>query len=101
MPQRSRPPGPSTGCYRALDPVSDRDSSTATLRPESDVVTRGDDDERPPSDATIVRGTKVSRYLVLDAIGSGGMGRVFSAHDRDLDRRVAIKVLFDGDTTPS
>lgn len=80
--------------------MATHDSSTAKAHPPSDVVTRREDDELPPSTA-IGRGTEVSRYLVLDSLGSGGMGRVFSAHDPELDRRVAIKVLFDGGAAPS
>ena len=82
-------------------PVPDRDSTTATARPHAEVVTRGESDDHPATPTKLGRGTEVSRYLVLDEIGSGGMGRVFSAHDPELDRRVAIKVLFDGSNVPS
>jgi eukaryotic-like serine/threonine-protein kinase len=36
---------------------------------------------------------RLGRYVVLERIGIGGMGVVYSAHDPDLDRRVAIKLL--------
>ncbi len=39
------------------------------------------------------KGTRLSDYEVHSLIGSGGMGEVYRAHDRRLDRDVAIKVL--------
>ena len=39
------------------------------------------------------RGTRLGDYEIREAIGAGGMGEVFRAHDTKLDRDVAIKVL--------
>ena len=38
-------------------------------------------------------GFKVDRYVLLDLIGQGGMGRVYLARDTRLNREVALKIL--------
>ena len=38
-------------------------------------------------------GSRFGRFTVLEQLGAGGMGVVVAAHDPDLDRRVAIKVV--------
>jgi hypothetical protein len=42
---------------------------------------------------TVVPGTRLGRYVLVERIGAGGMGVVYAAHDPDLDRKIAIKLL--------
>src|SRR5262245_22948744 len=55
------------------------------------VSTVGTDGEATPPPA------RLGRFVILDALGAGGMGAVFSAWDRVLERRVAIKLLHSDD----
>ncbi|HEY9500444.1 MAG TPA: serine/threonine-protein kinase, partial [Pyrinomonadaceae bacterium] len=38
-------------------------------------------------------GTKLGRYEVISLLGAGGMGQVYLAHDSQLNRKIALKIL--------
>src|SRR5438105_4772666 len=54
-----------------------------------------------PAPAPVRVGDRVGRYVVLEWLGAGGMGVVFSAYDNELDRKVALKLLRPNATTES
>jgi len=61
------------------------EAPTSTGTASSDVAAGGDVDSGIPE--------QVDRFVVEKQLGAGGMGRVYLAHDPDLDRKVAIKLL--------
>jgi serine/threonine protein kinase len=66
--------------------------------PDSDVFTAPthstDAAAAPPS--SLPNGAVLGRFVITGFVGQGGMGRVYSAHDPDLNREVALKVIAPG-----
>ena len=60
-----------------------------TLNPKIDDLKQGGEEENLPDDAP----RSLGRYLIRREIGRGGMGIVYLAHDPQLRRPVAIKML--------
>jgi Tol biopolymer transport system component len=48
---------------------------------------------RELSEPDVAPGRTFGRYYIQSIIGAGGMGEVYLAHDTELDRQVALKVL--------
>src|ERR1700675_2054828 len=64
-----------------MDEIEDPDSTMSVARREG-----------AARQAPVGEPAKIGRYQVIRLLGQGGFGRVYLAHDDDLNRPVAIKV---------
>ena len=60
---------------------------------EANAVLLIDDEDFSDQPPRFNKGQQLGSYVILDAIGAGGMGEVYLAKDTRLDRTVALKVL--------
>lgn len=75
------------GAAMALGPEPDDDEEPTRLSFAG--VMRSD----PPPSTALAVGTDIDNFHVIQHIAHGGMGEVYVAHDRSLDRQVALKVI--------
>ena len=68
-------------------------SSTEETTLAADAATGPGERGRPGAGDRLARGSVLGRYVVLDEIGAGAMGRVYAAYDPRLDRKVALKLV--------
>jgi tetratricopeptide (TPR) repeat protein len=59
----------------------------------SGTTTADDADDGSGAASQIRRGDCVGRYIIIEQLGIGGMGVVFSAYDPELDRCIALKLV--------
>jgi serine/threonine protein kinase/tetratricopeptide (TPR) repeat protein len=85
------------GAHRAGPSFDGADSEVAaddSLRGSTLSDSEDDSDEESAAEALrFERGATIDRYMILDRIGAGAMGVVYTAYDPRLDRRVALKVM--------
>ena len=58
-------------------------------------ASRGPGREGAPFIGQLAPGARVDRYQILGPVGRGGMGEVYAAYHPDLDRRIALKIVFE------
>jgi eukaryotic-like serine/threonine-protein kinase len=69
-------------------------SGSSVGEQSSDAIDATEHDGGDPSlDWDVPIGTELGRYVLLDRLGSGAMGLVYSAFDAQLDRKIAIKIV--------
>jgi serine/threonine protein kinase len=85
--RRPSPPPVDAACQRAIDKVT---AIGVAKKPAaaSDAPSIGS----PPTSSSI-KERVFGEYVILEQIGAGGMGQVFKARHRSMDRIVALKIL--------
>ncbi len=57
--------------------------------PDGPLESASDTPADVPASSSFPNGTQLGRFFITGLVGQGGIGRVYSAHDPDLNREVA------------
>ncbi len=83
-------------CESCREKIRQLAAARRPVSPEAPQVPKGERTPLPPSPPVapeLPLGSFVGRYSIIDLLGTGGMGVVYSAYDPELDRKIALKVL--------
>ena len=96
-PNRGRPLDPTREVTAAqAQTPSQQGQGETSIHPDSiagNAATHAAEIPITDGEAIFKRGDLLGRYMVVDRLGSGGMGVVYAAYDPELDRKLAIKLL--------
>ncbi len=81
--------------------MNDPSKEATTRIADPDATLLPDGTVRAPDTLLLEPGATVARYTVIERVGAGAMGVVFSAWDPELDRRVALKLVQANDPSES